>query len=94
MKGELFQIWVYLSSSPLLWLTLTCGVYALAFAAYERCSMFPLLNPVATSVALLVAVLWVTGTGYDTYFEGAQFVHFLLGPAVVALAARRGVEQG
>ena len=30
--------------------------------------------------------LWATGTAYETYFEGAQFVHFLLGPATVALA--------
>jgi putative effector of murein hydrolase len=31
-------------------------------------------------------VLAVTGTPYRTYFEGAQFVHFMLGPATVALA--------
>lgn len=28
----------------------------------------------------------LTGTRYETYFAGAQFVHFLLGPATVALA--------
>jgi len=28
----------------------------------------------------------LTGTPYSTYFAGAQFVHFLLGPATVALA--------
>ena len=28
----------------------------------------------------------LTATTYDTYFDGAQFVHFLLGPATVALA--------
>ncbi len=28
----------------------------------------------------------LTGTSYTTYFGGAQFVHFLLGPATVALA--------
>jgi putative effector of murein hydrolase len=38
------------------------------------------------SVAILVTVLTVTGTPYKTYFDGAQFVHFLLGPATVALA--------
>ena len=27
-----------------------------------------------------------TGTSYSDYFEGGQFVHFLLGPATVALA--------
>jgi putative effector of murein hydrolase len=37
-------------------------------------------------VALLVFLLWITRTPYATYFEGAQFVHFLLGPATVALA--------
>ncbi|MEI2422770.1 LrgB family protein, partial [Arthrospira platensis SPKY2] len=34
----------------------------------------------------LIGLLLVTGTSYDTYFEGAQFIHFLLGPATVALA--------
>ena len=34
----------------------------------------------------LVALLALTGTSYQTYFDGAQFVHFLLGPATVALA--------
>jgi predicted murein hydrolase (TIGR00659 family) len=41
---------------------------------------------VLLSVLALVAILWATGTPYATYFEGAQFVHFLLGPATVALA--------
>jgi putative effector of murein hydrolase len=30
--------------------------------------------------------LLATGVPYPTYFAGAQFIHFLLGPAVVALA--------
>jgi predicted murein hydrolase (TIGR00659 family) len=41
---------------------------------------------VAIAVAALVALLWFTDTPYPVYFEGAQFVHFLLGPATVALA--------
>jgi putative effector of murein hydrolase len=32
------------------------------------------------------AAAGATGTPYPTYFSGAQFIHFLLGPAVVALA--------
>jgi putative effector of murein hydrolase len=32
------------------------------------------------------AILLLTGTPYPNYFDGAQFVHFLLGPATVALA--------
>ncbi|HVK94719.1 MAG TPA: LrgB family protein, partial [Noviherbaspirillum sp.] len=46
----------------------------------------PLVNPVAIAVALLVLILSATDTPYTTYFDGAQFVHFLLGPATVALA--------
>ena len=42
-------------------------------------------NPVLVAVILLALVLGVTGTDYQTYFEGAQFVHFMLGPATVAL---------
>ncbi|MEO1798638.1 MAG: LrgB family protein, partial [Pseudomonadota bacterium] len=34
----------------------------------------------------IAPVLWATQTSYATYFEGAQFIHFLLGPATVALA--------
>jgi putative effector of murein hydrolase len=36
-------------------------------------------------VVVIASVLLVTGTPYPTYFAGAQFIHFLLGPAVVAL---------
>jgi predicted murein hydrolase (TIGR00659 family) len=86
MTPGLSQIWVYLSASPLLWLTATLLAYQLAFAIYARTKFNPLANPVAIAVALLVLILTVTNTPYQTYFEGAQFVHFLLGPATVALA--------
>jgi len=83
---KLSEIWVYLSATPLLGLTLTLLAYQLAFAIYRRSGGNPLANPVAISVALVVTMLTLTGTPYRTYFEGAQFVHFLLGPATVALA--------
>ncbi len=65
---------------------MTLLAYQGAYWLYERANFHPLLNPVAWSVALLVALLVTTGTPYATYFDGAQFVHFLLGPATVALA--------
>lgn len=80
------EIWVYLRTGPLLWLTVTLAAYLLAQSLYERAALNPLLNPVALAVILLSGVLLATGTGYQTYFEGAQFIHFLLGPATVALA--------
>ncbi|NBC33414.1 MAG: LrgB family protein [Alphaproteobacteria bacterium] len=83
---EVYRLWVYLSASPLLWLTATLLAYALGQAVHRWCGGHPLANPVAIAIALLVAVLSVSGTDYPTYFDGAQFVHFLLGPATVALA--------
>jgi predicted murein hydrolase (TIGR00659 family) len=83
---EFRDLWVYLSASPLLHLTLTLAAFVAASMLYRKLRMNPLLNPVLLSVVAIVLILRATGTGYDTYFEGAQFVHFLLGPATVALA--------
>ena len=83
---KLSGLWVYLSATPLLGLTLTLLAYHLAFIIYQRSGARPAVNPVAIAVVFIVVVLTATGTPYRTYFEGAQFVHFLLGPATVALA--------
>ncbi|MCW5654838.1 LrgB family protein [Hydrogenophaga sp.] len=83
---RLADIWVYLAATPLLGLTLTLLVYHAAFVLYRRSGFHPLANPVPPAVLVLATLLWATGTPYATYFEGAQFVHFLLGPATVALA--------
>ncbi|MFN3954155.1 MAG: LrgB family protein [Pararhodobacter sp.] len=80
------EIWSYLASGPLLWLTLTLTAYAVADALSQAAGRAPLANPVLIAVILLAMVLLLTGTPYATYFEGAQFVHFLLGPATVCLA--------
>ena len=79
-------IWVYLAASPLLWLTLTLVVYLIGRWLFQRSGGRALFNPVALAMTLLVALLLLTGTPYTTYFNGAQFIHFLLGPATVALA--------
>lgn len=86
MTPQLGAVWVYLAASPLLWLTATLLAYQIAFSIYTRAKFSPLANPVAIAVALIVLVLTATGTSYQTYFDGAQFVHFLLGPVTVALA--------
>jgi len=83
---RLTDIWVYLATTPLLGLTITLLAYIAGDWIYRRAGMQPLLNPVLIAVLALMAVLLATGTPYTTYFEGAQFVHFLLGPATVALA--------
>jgi predicted murein hydrolase (TIGR00659 family) len=81
----LYRVWVYLSETPLLWLTATLAAFAVGDAVSARLGRHPLANPVVISAGLLILLLTATGTGYRTYFEGAQFVHFLLGPATVAL---------
>lgn len=83
---DFHQLWVYLSTQPLTALTLTLVAYVAADAVYRRAGRHPILNPVLWSVVVLVALLHLTDTPYSRYFEGAQFVHFLLGPATVALA--------
>jgi len=85
MTGE-FAAWVYLSRTPLLWLTVTLLAYVTADRIAQATNRHPLANPVLVAIILTATVLKVTGTPYATYFEGAQFVHFLLGPATVALA--------
>ncbi|KQT62942.1 MULTISPECIES: LrgB family protein [unclassified Aureimonas] len=81
----IFDLWVYLAASPLLWLTMTLGVFLLARAVAQRSGNHPLVNPILLSICIIVPVLGATGTSYETYFAGAQFVHFALGPATVAL---------
>lgn len=79
-------LWVYLQETPLLWLVATLSAYAAGHGLHRLAGGSPLVNPVAVAVAMLGTLLILSGTPYDTYFEGAQFVHFLLGPATVALA--------
>lgn len=86
MAEGLFDIWVYLSTTPLLGLTVTLVAYQGGMWVYQRAGLNPLFNPVLIAVIALVVLLMVTGTEYQTYFDGAKFVHFMLGPATVALA--------
>lgn len=86
MNSDMAQLWCYLSASPLLWLTVTLLAYQLGIWCFQRCGCSQLLNPVLTAVLVLVLLLKLSGTSYQTYFRGAQFIHFLLGPATVALA--------
>ncbi len=80
------ELWIYLSATPLFGLTATLVVYLLTQAAYSRLDNAPWANPVLWSVVVIACGLLATGVDYPTYFAGAQFIHFLLGPAVVALA--------
>lgn len=87
MKAQsISDTWVYLSSSPLLGLTITLLAYQAAYWLFRRSGQRAWANPVLVAILLVTVFLSITDTAYASYFEGAQFIHFLLGPATVALA--------
>ena len=83
---DVATLWSYLSATPLTWLTATVLAYLAADSFARRLENPPWANPVLISVVLIAPLLWLTKTDYATYFDGAKFIHFLLGPATVALA--------
>jgi predicted murein hydrolase (TIGR00659 family) len=84
--GSTFNLWAYLQAGPLLWLFVTVLVWLSWQYLAARARNNPLLNPVFWSIVCIGAVLMLTGTPYPVYFEGARFLHFILGPATVALS--------
>lgn len=80
------DIWSYLARGPLLWLAATLAAYLIGLAGFRAAGQRPWANPALIAMLLLAGLLTATGTPFATYFEGAQFVHFLLGPATVCLA--------
>jgi predicted murein hydrolase (TIGR00659 family) len=82
----LFHIWVYLQTQPLLGLTATLCMWEMACLLDARAGHKTYTNPTVLSIVGLAALLLATGTPYTAYFSGAQYIHFLLGPATVALA--------
>jgi putative effector of murein hydrolase len=72
--------------SPLLWLTWTLVVWILVSAISTRLGNHSFTNPVLLFVVIIACLLSFTRVSYSTYFDGAQFIHFLLGPATVVLA--------
>jgi putative effector of murein hydrolase len=79
------ELWAPLAPSPLLWLTVTLAAYLIGRQVQHRCRGVPYASPVLIAIVIVAAVLLATGTPYATYFDGARFIHFLLGPATVAL---------
>jgi predicted murein hydrolase (TIGR00659 family) len=81
-----FHVWAYLQTQPLLGLTLTLCVWELACLIDMRAGHAALSNPTVLSILILAGLLLATRTSYAAYFTGAVYIHFLLGPATVALA--------
>jgi predicted murein hydrolase (TIGR00659 family) len=86
MSERLLALWHVVVAQPLFGLALTLSVYGLCEMLYRRLGYLPLLNPVLTSILAIIFLLRIADVPYADYFTGAQFIHFLLGPATVALA--------
>lgn len=65
-------------------LTLVIGTYLAASALYRK-TRIRLLNPLLTSIPVIILVLETLGIPYETFRQGSQSIHFMLGPSVVAL---------
>ncbi|MFL6153275.1 MAG: LrgB family protein [Ornithinibacter sp.] len=79
------ETWHWLTTSPLLGLTLTLAAYAAGRWAHRRTGN-PVLQPVLVAIVLVAVVLEVFDIPYADYLSGGSFVGFWLGPATVALA--------
>ena len=86
MSQELAEIWVYLAREPLAALTATLIAWMAGLKLQQWSGRHPLANPVLIAVALLATGLLLSGSDSRADFAGAPVVHFLLGPATVALA--------
>lgn len=85
MTGLDHGLWASLGPMPLLWLSVTIVAYLVGKAIQTLCKGAAWANPVLIAILLVAGLLRVTDMPYTTYFNGAQFIHFLLGPATVAL---------
>jgi predicted murein hydrolase (TIGR00659 family) len=80
------QLWQELWGTPLTGIATTLVAYELGCIAHRRTGSCALVNPVLIAIVLLVCFLGFTKVPYEAYFESARTIHFLLGPATVALA--------
>lgn len=85
MSSAIQNLWTPLATTPLLWLAVTLGAYILGQLVQRACGGTPFASPVLIAIILVGAALLATGTSYRTYFGGAQFINFLLGPTTIAL---------
>ena len=73
-----------LAHSEVFALTLVIGTYLAALALYKK-TRISLLNPLLTSIFVIILVLKTMGIEYESFQKGSHLIHFMLGPSVVAL---------
>ena len=85
MSHPIQHLWTPIATTPLLWLFVTLAAYVAGKTVQRACGGSAFASPVLAAIVIVAGVVLATGTDYKTYFDGARFINFLLGPATVAL---------
>lgn len=75
-----------LLASPVPWLIATLAAYELGNWLFVKLGQPVWAPPLLMALGLLIGGLLLAGVDYATYFRGNALLHFMLGPATVALA--------
>jgi predicted murein hydrolase (TIGR00659 family) len=86
LVDKLLLLWQHLSQLPLFGLLLTLLAYQLGLMVYQRFGRNILLHPITTAAIVISVILTSFNIPYREYLQANQLLHFLLGPATVALA--------
>lgn len=86
MNDMIQRLWGFSADVPKFSILFTILVFALSFELSRRVRFMRHVHPAILTIAAIIVLLKLTGTPYQHYFEGAQFIHLLLGPATVVLA--------
>ncbi|MCQ2063883.1 MAG: LrgB family protein [Fibrobacter sp.] len=74
-----------MSNSPLFGILLSLIAFEIGVALHKKWR-YSLVNPLLIANVLIIGFLCVTGTSYDTYKVGGDYISFFLGPVTVVLA--------
>ena len=77
---------VSLLHTPLFWTALTIASFLLGQRLYQQLGNSAFIPPILTGIVLICVTLELTGTSYQTYMQGGEYLHLMLGPVVVMLA--------
>ncbi len=83
---NLDALYAYVTSTPLVWIIVTISAYKIGILVYEKSGKNAFLQPIVVAYMIMLPILILTHIPYKQYFESVSIIHFILGPATVALA--------
>lgn len=86
--SAVYALWASFARTPAFGVATTAVAYQFGSALPRHARGNPLSNPVLIAILTIIALLRLTDVDYPTWFRTAAWIHFLLGPATVALAIR------